>query len=142
VPNVLMRTRILAVALFVFGAMWLVAAATKIASPLPAYELTAQAVPPGLHPKVVLAALVAAEVCLGAAMCLRALKGLGWSLVALALASAVLVVLKQRAEEQLIPCGCFGKLFNTSLEGALVRNAIVGAVHVALILWNRLAKRA
>jgi methylamine utilization protein MauE len=132
--------RVLAVGVFVFGAMWLLAAGTKIASPLPAFELASHAVPTGAPPKPLLAAVIAGETCLGAAMCLRAIRGLVPSLLALLAATGVVWYLKVQAEEELIPCGCFGKLFHTTLDGALLRNVVLVVVHAGLILWNRLAK--
>jgi hypothetical protein len=51
-------------------------------------------------------------------------------------ASAVLLVVRSSAGE-LVPCGCFGDFLGTTLDGALVRNAVLAAVLVALILWSR-----
>jgi hypothetical protein len=133
------RDRVLTAASVAFGLMWLVAAAAKIAAPLVAYEMVAHAVEPGAPSKALLAAAVCGEVALGAAMVLRALQGFALSLVGLVAASAVLLAVRASAVE-FVPCGCFGDVLGTSLDGALVRNAVLAAVLVALILWNR--KRA
>jgi hypothetical protein len=130
------RTRVLAAAGVAFGAMWLFAAGAKIASPLASYELVARAVPPGLAPKPLLAAAIAVEACLGAAMVLRAVRGLAWSLAGLAAASATAAVVWADAGNQ-VQCGCFGAFFGATLDAALARNAVLAAVHVALMLWCR-----
>lgn len=131
-----MKDRVLAVASVLFGAMWLVAAAAKLASPLEPYEMLAHAVPPGTASRAALAVAVCAEVALGAAMVLRAVQGFALTLAGLGAASLVLLEVRRSASE-LIPCGCFGDLLGTSLDGALVRNAVLAAVLVALILWSR-----
>jgi len=134
-----LRDRVLTVASVLFGVMWLVAAAAKLASPLVPYEMVAHAVQPGTPSRAVLAAAVACEVALGVGMVLRAVQGFALSLAGLVLASLVLLAVRSSAAE-LVPCGCFGDLLGTTLDGSLVRNAILAAVLVALILWSR--KRA
>ena len=131
-----LRERVSAVASVAFGAMWLVAAGAKLAFPLVPYELVTHVAPPGVPSKVLLAVAVGAEVALGAAMVLRAVSGLALSLAGLLVASGVLVAVRSTAGE-LVPCGCFGDLLGTTLDGALVRNAVLAAVLVALIVWNR-----
>ena len=130
------RDVVTAVASAVFGAMWLVAAAAKIASPLVPYELVTHVAPPGAASKALLAAAVGAEVALGAAMVLRAVNGFALSLAGLLVASLILLAVRATAGE-LVPCGCFGDLLGTTLDGALIRNAVLAAALVALILWNR-----
>lgn len=132
----MVRDRVLAIATVAFGAMWLAAAASKVASPLVAYEIVCHVVAPGATAKAFLAAAAALEVALGAAMVLRAVKGFALSLAGLAAASAVLLVVRSSAGE-LVPCGCFGDLLGTTLDGALIRNAVLAAALVALILWSR-----
>jgi len=134
-----LRDRVLAAASVAFGLMWLVAAAAKLASPLVPYEMVTHAVDPGSPSKALLAAAVACEVALGAAMVLRAVQGFALSLAGLVAASLVLLAVRASAAE-LVPCGCFGDVLGTTLDGALIRNAVLAAVLVALILWNR--KRA
>lgn len=132
------RDRVLAASGVLFGAMWLVAAGAKIASPLAAWQFAVHAVPPGLPSKPVLAAVVGGEVLLGAAMCLRALRGLSWSLAGLLAMSATLLAIQAFDPSELLQCGCFGKLFGTpTIGGALVRNATLIAAHLALIVWAR-----
>lgn len=132
------RDRVLAVSGVVVGLMWLVAAVAKVLSPFAAYQFATHAVPPGVPAKPVLAAIVAGEALLGAAMCLRAVRGLGWSLAGLVAMSVVILVLRAGDPVELIQCGCFGSLFGTqTLEGALVRNTALIAVHVALMLWGK-----
>jgi hypothetical protein len=121
--------------------MWLFAAATKLAAPLAPYELLAHVVPPGAPSRMALAAAVGAETILGAAMILRVVRGFAASLAALAVATAVLVAVRTSAPD-LVPCGCFGDVLGTTLDGALWRNAVLAAVHVALILWRRAASAA
>jgi hypothetical protein len=135
------RDLVLAVASVAFGLMWLVAAAAKLASPLVPYEMVAHAVDPGTPTRAVLAAAVAAEVALGTAMVLRAVQGFALSLAGLAAASFVLFAVRRSAEE-LVPCGCFGDVLGTTLDGALIRNAVLAAVLVALILWSRTRRAA
>lgn len=131
-----LRDRVLAAASVAFGAMWLVAAAAKISSPLVPYEMVAHAVDPGTPSRTFLAVAVCGEVALGTAMILRAIQGFALSLAGLVAASLVLLAVRKSAEE-LVPCGCFGDLLGTTLDGALVRNAVLAAVLVALILWSR-----
>lgn len=132
------RDRVLAVSGVVFGLMWLVAAGAKVLAPIAAYQFATHAVPPGVPAKPALAVVVGAEALLGAAMCLRAVRGLGWSLAGLAAMSVTILVLRAGDPVELLQCGCFGSLFGTqTLEGALVRNAALIAVHVALMLWAR-----
>jgi hypothetical protein len=121
----------------VFGAMWLLAAAGKIASPLSAYELTVYALPAGTTAKAALTLAVALEVFLGAAMCLRVVRSFVWSLAGLLVAIGLLLLVRSRAEE-LVPCGCFGDFLGTTVDGALVRDGVLVAIHAALILWSRI----
>jgi hypothetical protein len=130
--------RVLAVAGVLFGAMWLLAAGAKAMSPWLAYEFAARAVPEGVPTKPSLALVVAGEAFLGAAMCLRAVRSLAWSLAGLLAMTAMLVALTSAGPAELIQCGCFGPLFGTpTLAGAIVRNAVLIAAHVALMLWAR-----
>jgi HAMP domain-containing protein len=131
-----LRDRVAAVASVAFGLMWLVAAAAKLASPLVPYEMVAHAVDPGTPTKALLAGAVACEVALGVAMVLRAIQGFALSLAGLVAASLVLLAVRSSAAE-LVPCGCFGDMLGTTLDQSLVRNAILAAILVALILWNR-----
>ena len=131
-----LRGRVLAVSGFLVGAMWLVAAVAKMATPFGAYQLTARAAPPGTPPKVLLAVAVAAETFLGVAMCLRPGRGFGWSLAGLvAVGAAVLIVRWQVGG--FAPCGCFGALFGSTLDDALLRLAALGVLHVALLVASR-----
>jgi hypothetical protein len=116
--------------------MWLFAAAAKIASPLASYELVARVAGPGGSTKALLAVAVAAEAALGAAMVLRVLRGFAVSLAGLAVASAVLVGVVWK-DGELVPCGCFGDALGATAGESLVRNGVLGAAHVALILWGR-----
>jgi len=116
--------------------MWLFAAGAKIASPLAAYELVAHVAPPGATTKALLAAAIACEAALGMAMALRVVRGFGLSLAALAVATAVLLAVRANADE-LVPCGCFGDALGATVAESLVRNAVLAAVHVALIVWRR-----
>lgn len=130
------RERVLAVASAAFGLMWLAAAAAKVSSPLVAYEIVCHVVAPGAPAKTLLAVAAGLEVALGVAMLLRAVQGFALSLAGLAAASAVLLAVRSSAGE-LVPCGCFGDFLGTTLDGALIRNALLAAVLVALILWSR-----
>lgn len=130
-----LRDRVLLVAGIAFGAMWLLAAGSKLQAPLAAFELTTRAVPYAAA-RLTLAAVIGAEVLVGTAMVLRALRGLWMSLAGLAVASAALLYVRSTAGE-LVPCGCFGKMFGTTIDDALRNNAVLAAVHVALIVWSR-----
>jgi hypothetical protein len=130
------RDRTFVVASLLFGAMWLVAALGKIASPLAPYELVARVAPPGAGSKALLALAVAGEATLGAAMTLRVVRGFGLSLAALAVASGVLLAVLS-TDGELVPCACFGDAFGATVRESLVRNAVLGAALVALILWGR-----
>ena len=131
-----LRGRVIAISGVLIGAMWLVAAAAKIATPFGAYQLTARAAPPGTPPKVLLAAVVAAETLLGASMCLRAVRGFGWSLTGLVAVTAVVLIVRSQVGG-LAPCGCFGALFGATLDGALGRLAVLFVLHVSLIVASR-----
>lgn len=131
------KDRILTGAAIAFGAMWLTSASLKIARPLGALELASQLAPAALPPKVTVGVLVGLETTLGAAMCLRAIRGLWPSLAALLLLGAPLLIGLSKVKDTLMPCGCFGDLLGTTIEGALVRNGVLVALHVALILWGR-----
>jgi hypothetical protein len=128
--------RVAAVAGVAFGAFWLAAAAAKLARPAAAYELAARAVPPGVSGKALVAAVVGLEAALGAAMCLRAVRGLGPSLAALAALSAALLAVRVGSGPA-FPCGCFGNLLGRTVDEALLRNAALAAVHVALLVGAR-----
>jgi hypothetical protein len=116
--------------------MWLVAAGGKIASPLAAYELLARVAPPGPTSKALLSLAIAGEATLGAAMMLRVVRGFGLSLAALGVASAVLLAVLS-TDGELVPCACFGDAFGATVRESLVRNAVLAAALVALILWSR-----
>jgi hypothetical protein len=131
------KDRIVAGSAVLVGAMWLTAAALKIAHPLGALELSAHFAPAAMPPKAAVAAVVALETTLGAAMCLRAIRGFWPSLAALLLLSGALLLAMSNVQSSLVPCGCFGDLLGTTIEGALVRNGVLVALHVALILWGR-----
>jgi hypothetical protein len=131
------KERVLTGAAVLFGAMWITSAWLKLHRPLGAIELVAHVTPDGMSSKAAVAAVVGAEATLGALMCLRAIRGFVPSLAALVLLSGVLVLVWQRGEGTLVPCGCFGDLFGTTALEGLVRNAVLVAAHVALILWGR-----
>lgn len=131
------KERVLTGGAVLFGAMWITSAALKLARPLGAIELTSHVVPDGVSPKAAVALVIGAETALGAAMCLRAIRGLVPSLAALVVLSVALVLVWQRGEGTLVPCGCFGDLFGTTALEGLVRNAVLVAAHAALILWGR-----
>lgn len=131
------KDRIVTGGAVLIGAMWLFAASLKIARPIGAIEMTAHLVPATLPSKAAVAAAVAVETTLGAAMCLRAIRGFLPSLALLLAFSGFLLVARAEEEDTLIPCGCFGDLFGLTIDGALVRNGVLVAVHVALILWGR-----
>lgn len=135
------REKLVAGLSIAFGAMWLVAAATKASAPLESYEFTSYVAAPGWPAKALVVAAVAGEAALGAAMCLRAVRGLGWSLAALAAAEAALLVARHRAAGELLRCGCFGGLAASTVEEALLRNGILAAVHVAGIVVALTARR-
>ena len=131
------KEHVLTGAAVLVGAMWLFSASMKIAKPLGAVELTAHVVPGGMSSKAAVALVVGAETVLGSAMCLRAIRGFVPSLVALLALSGALVVVWTRGEAELVKCGCFGDLFGTTALEALIRNGVLVALHVALILWGR-----
>jgi hypothetical protein len=135
------RARVVTVAGIAFGAMWLTAAALKIARPIGAIEMTAHVVPAGVSSKLAVALVVAAETTLGAAMCLRAFRTLLPSLAALLAFSGALLVAWNELGDELVKCGCFGDLLGTTITGALVRNGVLAALHLAVILCCR-EKRA
>jgi hypothetical protein len=116
--------------------MWLAAAAGKIASPLAAYELVARVAPTGAPSKALLAAAIACEATLGAAMILRVVRGFELSLAALATGSGVLFAVLS-TDGELVPCSCFGDAFGTTVKESLVHNAVLASALVALILWSR-----
>ncbi len=130
------RDRALALASLAFGAMWLFAAGAKIAAPLEAYEFAARVVDPGASAKLALAATVGAEAALGAAMALRVVRGFGLSLVAILAAEAALVHVRAQ-DGALVPCGCFGEALGATVDQALLRNAVLAAALVGLIVWER-----
>jgi hypothetical protein len=132
----LVRERATAVATFLLGATWLFAALSKLSGPLEAYEFAARVVPAGVTAKGAVAATVGAEAALGAAMMLRACVGLWPSLVGLALATAALLMVRA-AEGGMVPCGCMGESLGATIDQALVRNAVLAAPIVALIVWRR-----
>jgi len=126
-----------AAASVLFGAMWLLAAGAKVWTPLPAYEFLARAVPAGPAAKAVFVAGVAAESLLGALMVLRAIapaRAFAATLAGLALASALLVVVRSKAGGQL-QCGCYGHVLFSSIDGELTLNAALTAILVALLVW-------
>ena len=133
---------LLAAASLAFGAMWLVAAGTKVVQPLPAYEFVSMLL--GAHggflPKAVLVAEVLLEALLGACMVLFVVRGLWVTLGGLALVSAALVVVRQVFTGE-VPCGCFPALLETSVDGALVRNGVLGGLLLGLLLWDLLSRR-
>jgi methylamine utilization protein MauE len=131
------KDRIVAGAAVLLGAMWLFAASLKIARPVGALELTAHLVPASVPSKAAVAAAVGAETILGAAMCLRAIRGFVPSLALLLVFSGFLLVARSQVEGTLVPCGCFGDLFGASIDEALVRNGVLVALHLGLILWGR-----
>jgi len=141
------RARDVAFAVFsaLFGAMWLFAAATKIVGPLVAYEFAAQATSPGIGAKAALVATITLETLLGGAMLLRAVgavRGFAASLSGLAVACAALLQVKAHAKPgEIVQCGCYGDAFESSLDGELVRNAVMAAVLVALILWAAASRK-
>ena len=117
-------------------------ALAKIVSPLDAWELASKAVPEGIPAKPLLALVVGGETFLGAAMCLRWIRGLGPSLFGLLFMTGLLLLLKWRVEDEIIRCGCFGRIFGSTLDTALVEDVVLVGVHVALILWARFGRRA
>jgi hypothetical protein len=131
------KERLLTGGAVLFGAMWITSAVLKLARPLGAIELASHVAPDGMSSKAAVAAVVGAETALGAAMCLRAIRGYVPSLAALVVLSGVLVLVWRRGEGTLVPCGCFGDLFGTTAMEGLVRNAVLVPAHVALILWGR-----
>jgi len=130
------RARVLAVSGFAFGAMWLFAAVAKTVKPQAAFELASRAAPPGISPKIFLAGAIAAETFLGAAMCTRAVKSLRWSLGGIAVATAALLSMRLQVGPK-FRCGCFGTSLGTTVDDALLRNAVIIAIHVGLMLWAR-----
>jgi hypothetical protein len=130
------RERVLAVGGVAFGAMWLFAAVAKTMRPVAAFELVSRATPPGVSPKLVVAGAVAAEAFLGAAMCMRAVKSLRWSLAGLAVATAALLSMRIQVGPK-FHCGCFGTTLGATVDEALLRNAVLVVIHVGLIVWAR-----
>lgn len=131
-----------AVASVLFGAMWLFAAATKIAAPLTAYEFVARVAPPGLPAKTALVVAIAAETLLGAAMTLRAVgavRGYVLSLVGLAVACGALLQVRAHAKVgEIVQCGCYGDAFAGTLDDELIRNGVMAGVLVLLLAWGLL----
>jgi hypothetical protein len=137
------RDAAFAVATALVGAMWLFAAGAKVAAPQPAYEFLAHALPHGPAAKSVFVAGVAAESLLGSLMLLRAipaLRGFAFSLAGLASAGAVLLVVRSKGGGDL-QCGCYGRSFNSSIDGELVLDAVVAAVLAALLVWGFLTRK-
>jgi uncharacterized membrane protein len=130
------------VASVLFGAMWLFAAAAKIAAPLTAYEFVARVVPPGLPAKTALVVAIAAETLLGAAMALRAVgaaRGFSLSLLGLAVACVALVRVQMHAKVgEIVQCGCYGDAFAGTLVDELVRNGVMAGVLGVLLAWGLL----
>jgi hypothetical protein len=124
-----------------FGAMWLFAAGAKLASPLAVYELTAHVAPPGAASKALVAAAIAGETLLGAAMVLRVVRGFGLSIAGLAALTGVLLAVRAAAGE-LVPCGCLGDALAPTLDGAILRNAVLASILAALMVWRRLGRTA
>jgi hypothetical protein len=132
------RDRTFAVASVLFGANWLFAAVAKVWTPLPAYEFTARAVPPGIVAKSLFVAAVAAEALLGSLMLLRAIspmRGFAVSLAGLAAAAAMLLHVRSKAGG-LLQCGCYGHVFFSSIDGELALDAVMAAILVALLVWG------
>ena len=131
------KDRTLAVALGLVGGFWIFVAVAKTAGPLASLELASSVLPATVPAKQALAAMIGVEMALGAAMCLRAIRGFVPSLGLFAVLSGVLLVARSKSESSLGPCGCFGELFGASVEQMLVFDGVLIALHVALILWGR-----
>lgn len=140
------RARAIVVGAFLalFGAMWVFAATTKVLEPLPAYEFVGRVLPPGPSAKAVIVLAIAAEGALGVAMLLRAIgavRGFLASAAALALAVGSLLVVRSKADG-LLPCGCYGNAFRTSIDEEIAIDAVMLALALALAFAARLGRRA
>jgi hypothetical protein len=138
------RGVVLAVVSALYGAMWLFAATTKVLAPLPAYEFVGRVLPPGPFAKAVIVAAIAAEGALGTALLLRAVgaaRGLVASSAGLALALGALLVVRSKADG-LLPCGCYGDAFRSSIDDEIVVDAVMLALALALAAWDVMARRA
>ncbi len=113
------------------AAMWLVSAAAKLLSPLPAYELIAADVGGGGTAHATFAAIVGAEVLLGALMSLRVVRGLYASLGLLLVFTTALLRVRS-VWGGTFACGCFGD--TATIDDALLRNGILAGVVAAMIL--------
>jgi hypothetical protein len=114
------------------GAVWLLAAASKLIETLPAYEFTSKLVGGGDTAKAALAAQVFLEVLLGTAMLVGVVRGLLLSLGGMAAVSVALLVVRSQVGGTL-PCGCFAAFADGTVDEALVRNALISALLMALI---------
>ena len=140
------RVRDISLAVFaaLFGAMWLFAATTKVLAPLPAYEFVGRVIPPGPVAKAVIVAAIAVEGALGTAMLLRAVgagRAFLASAAALAVAVGALLVVRSKADG-LLPCGCYGNAFRSSIDQEIRIDAALLALAVLLALGSRLGGRA
>ena len=138
------RGVVLAVLSALYGAMWLFAATTKVLAPLPAYEFVGRVLPPGPFAKAVIVTAIAAEGALGAAMLLRAIgaaRGFAVSSAGLAMALVALLVVRSKADG-LLPCGCYGDAFRSSIDDEIVIDAVMLALALALAGWELIAGRA
>ena len=138
------RTVVLGVFSALFGAMWLFAATTKVLEPVPAYEFVGRVIPPGPGAKALIVAAIAAEGALGTALLLRAVgaaRGFAATSAGLAIALGALLVVRSKADG-LLPCGCYGKAFKTSIDEEIVADAVMFALALALSFAARLDRRA
>lgn len=127
------------------GLMWVVAAVSKTVAPLEPWEFAIRTLgTKGEAPAWLALALGTAagiEVALGVAMILGAVRGFLLSSVMLAVATVAL--LKVRHDHGgVIPCGCFSVFATSSVEGAIVRNAVLIALTVVFAIAAILRRRA
>jgi len=138
------RAIVVGVFLALFGALWVFAATTKVLEPLPAYEFVGRVIPPGPGAKAVIVLAIAAEGALGVAMLLRAIgavRGFLASAVALAMAVGALLVVRSKADG-LLPCGCYGNAFRTSIDEEIAIDAVMLVLALALAVWQWRASAA
>jgi methylamine utilization protein MauE len=127
----------------VYAGMWLFAATTKVLAPLPAYEFVGRVIPPGPVAKAVIVLAIGAEGALGTAMLVRAIgaaRGFVASSAGLAVAVGSLLVVRSKADG-LLPCGCYGDAFRSSIDQELTIDAVLLALALAAAAWELLSRR-
>ncbi len=131
-------TRVLRVVSALLGLIWIAAAVAKIVAPDAGYELTATLVGGGAPALLALAATIAAETALGAAMLLGLWRGFSGSLGLIGAFTATAWWVSENTGPW-VRCGCLGG--DGTVDDALTRNAWVAGVLVVLATTDAVVRR-